>query len=264
MATLLIDGGYFVGRFEKHWWKNPRRKNMKYWWEQGKKHLISKEERDNHLHRLFSYDLGYLQMKINELGFVSEIIVCYDGIYGRRPRGAVYPEYKQNRRGGVLATEHKGIDVRERIKKTLHNPDALVLGWKALYDENMEADDLIGEYCLNAPESEDIIVMSKDKDLLQLMCMPNVEIHDFTNLITKKMFLEEHGVEPEQYLDLKALAGDKSDNIPGIKGVGLKTAAKYLTEYGRIEDFPPEILNAEDLIMVKKWKSISKLPFHQY
>jgi len=264
MTTILIDGGYFVGRLEKHWFYNPKRKNMKYWWEQRKAQKITKVERDNHLKRLFSYDLGYLHKIIQEIGFMSEVIVCYDGIYGRRPRGALYPAYKKNRRGNAEAHEHKGIDVRKRINKLKHNPNELLPDWKAEYDDYKEADDLIGEYCIHSKPDEDIIVMSKDKDLFQLMTLPNVRVHDFTNFMTSNRLLDECGVKPEQYLEFKALSGDRSDNIPGVNGIGPKKAAKYLSKYGSIGDFPENILTDEEYKLVSLWKRITQLPFHQH
>ena len=264
MTTILIDGGYFVGRFEKHWFPNPRRKNMKYWWEQKKMNKITTEVRDANLFRLFAYDITYLQMKIAEINPLSTVIVCYDGIYGRRPRGALYPEYKQNRRGGAIATKHKGIDVRYKIKRTKHDPEGLVLGWQYEYDDNKEADDLIAELCISLPDDEEIIVMSKDGDLIQLMALPNVSLHDFTIPITDDLIMEKYGITPSQYLDFKALVGDKSDNIPGIKGIGPATAKKYLSEYDTIDNFPQELLAEADISKANLWKRISTLPFHQY
>ncbi len=263
MTTILIDGGYFVGRFEKHWFHNPRRKNMKYWWEQRKMNKITFEERDANLHRLFNYDLTYLQMKIAEMHTLCKVIVCYDGIYGRRPRGALYPEYKQNRRGGVIATEHKGIDVRHKIKKVKHDPEGLVLGWEYLYDDNKEADDLIAELCYSLPDDEEIIIMSKDGDLIQMMALPNVSLHDFTEMVSEDSIKEKYGITSSQYLDFKALAGDKSDNIPGVVGIGNKTAAKYLSEHGEISNFPNDLLSESDVERTNLWKRVSKLPFHQ-
>ena len=224
---------------------------------------ISFEERDSHLYRLFNYDLTYLHMKIAEIDPLSRVIVCYDGIYGRRPRGALYPQYKQNRKGGVLATEHKGIDVREKIKRTKHDPENLAFGWETIYDESKEADDVIAELCYSLPSNENIVVMSKDGDLIQLMNLPNVSLHDFTSMITEENLMEKYGIKSSQYLDYKSLVGDKADNIPGIRGVGPKTAQKYLSEYESIDNFPPEILDEDGIKLTNLWKKISIIPFHK-
>ena len=262
MATILIDGGYFVGRFENHWNRHTKKKNMRYWWEQGKQRNITKEELFGHLNRIFSYDMTYLHMKISEMNFPRRVIVCYDGIYGRRPRGSAYPDYKKNRRGGVSANEHKGIDVRERIVKCGYDPHALDDYWSYEYDDYMEADDLIAELCSAFPRNEDIVVMTKDRDLYQLLEHPNVRIHNFTKFITVEDFESEYGIEPKQFLDLKSLAGDKSDNIPGIKGVGPKTAAKWLRKYGCIEDIPLDLIDEESKESLKLWKRICSIPYH--
>jgi len=262
MTTILIDGGYFVGRFEKHWWNNPKRKNMKYWWEQGKSKKITKEVRDAHLKRLLGYDLTYLQMKIKEIGDVDRVIVCYDGIYGRRPRGALYDLYKQNRRGSVLAHKHTGIDVRERIKRTGHDPHELHEGWEYVYDDYKEADDLIAELCLELHSDTHLTIMTKDNDLIQLMALNNVNLHDFTNLLSPEYVETRFGVTCKQYLEFKALSGDKSDNIPGIVGIGVKTAAKYLRKHGSIDNFPKDLLSVEDSEKVRLWKKLTHLPFH--
>ena len=139
-----------------------------------------------------------------------------------------------------------------------------MLGWQYEYDDNKEADDLIAELCISLPDDEEIIVMSKDGDLIQLMSLPNVSLHDFTIPITDDLIMEKYGITPSQYLDFKALVGDKSDNIPGIKGIGPATAKKYLSEYDAIDNFPQELLAEADISKANLWKRISTLPFHQY
>lgn len=236
---------------------------MRYWWEAGKRREITKEELFDHLHRIFSYDLSYLNMRINEMDIPRRVIVCYDGVYGRRPRGAIYPQYKMNRRGTVEAHQHKGIDVRERIVKCGYDPNALQDWWSSDYDEVMEADDLIAELCYALPDSEEIVVMTKDQDLFQLLAMDNVKIHDFTKMITKESFVERYGIEPEQYVDFKALAGDASDNIPGVKGIGGKTARKLLNEYGDLDSIPDEELKGAERSKVELWRTLTRIPYHR-
>ena len=126
----------------------------------------------------------------------------------------------------------------------------------------MKSDDLIAELCSAFPRNEDIVVKTKDRDLYQLLEHPNVRIHNFTKFITVEDFESEYGIEPKQFLDLKSLAGDKSDNIPGIKGVGPKTAAKWLREYGCIEDIPLDLIDEESKESLKLWKRICSIPYH--
>lgn len=262
MPLILIDGGYFVGRFEKHWSRYSNKKNMRYWWNQAQERHITKDELFDHLKRILSYDIGYLNMRIGEMFFPRKVVVCYDGIYGRRPRGSRYPEYKMNRRGDILADKHKGIDVRKRIKQCGYDPRKIQEFWSFEYDEMMEADDIIAQICLDCPPDDEVIVMTKDKDLFQLLEFPHVKIHDFTKFYTVEDFKRDFGVEPNQYLDLKSLAGDPSDNIPGIKGIGIKKGAKLLREYGTIEMIPEDILSREQKEEVELWKRISRVPYH--
>ena len=262
MPLILIDGGYFVGRFEKHWSRYSKKKNMRYWWNKGKERHITKDELMANLKRILSYDIGYLNMRIQEMMFPRKVVVCYDGIYGRRTRGSRYPEYKMNRRGDVKSDKHKGIDVRKRIKQCGYDPHNIQEYWSYEYDELMEADDIIARICYDCPTDDEIIVMTKDKDLFQLMVLPNVKIHDFTKFYTVDDFKEEFGIEPHQYLDFKALAGDSSDNIPGVKGIGLKTASKLLQKYGTIEEIPYDIISEDKREEINLWKRISKIPYH--
>ena len=123
---------------------------------------------------------------------------------------------------------------------------------------------MIAELCYSLPKDEEINIMSKDGDLIQMMALPNVSLHDFTSMLSDEIIVEKYGITPSQYLDYKSLAGDKADNIPGIRGIGPKTAEKYLSEYQTIDNFPPELLDEEGIELTKLWKRISTIPFHQY
>lgn len=107
--------------------------------------------------------------------------------------------------------------------------------------EPYEADDIIGTFakmCEEDPEYEALIV-SSDKDLLQLISdeteVKLLKQKDYIRY-NKKNFKEDWGFEPTRMIDYKALAGDPSDNIPGVKGIGDKTAINLLTQYETIED----------------------------
>ena len=107
--------------------------------------------------------------------------------------------------------------------------------------EPYEADDIIGTFakmCEEDPEYEALIV-SSDKDLLQLISdeteVKLLKQKDYIRY-NKKNFKEDWGFEPIRMIDYKALAGDPSDNIPGVKGIGDKTAINLLTQYETIED----------------------------
>ena len=114
------------------------------------------------------------------------------------------------------------------------------LGIKHYDIDNYEADDIIGtfsEYC-NKDENYTGTIISSDKDLLQLIT-ENVDIKllkskDYIRY-NKESFIKEWGIEPIRIIDLKALMGDQSDNIPGVKGIGEKTALKLLQEYKTLD-----------------------------
>ncbi|MBE6148663.1 MAG: DNA polymerase I [Firmicutes bacterium] len=107
--------------------------------------------------------------------------------------------------------------------------------------EPYEADDIIGTLVKKAHEDQefDATIISSDKDLLQLINYEtDVKLLKQTGYIryNEKTFFEDYQIEPKKIIDLKALMGDASDNIPGVKGIGEKTALKLLVEYGSLEN----------------------------
>lgn len=103
-----------------------------------------------------------------------------------------------------------------------------------------EADDIIGTFSKKITELEEFvgIIISSDKDLLQLIT-DDIEVKllkpkDYIRM-NKESFFNTYGLEPIKMIDLKSLMGDASDNIPGVKGIGEKTAIKLLQEYGSLD-----------------------------
>ncbi len=106
--------------------------------------------------------------------------------------------------------------------------------------DNYEADDIIGTFAKKVDEDPEYnaTIVSSDKDLLQLISDEvEVKLLKQTGFIRmdKNEFINTYGVEPPRMVDLKALMGDQSDNIPGVKGIGEKTAINLLKEYGTLE-----------------------------
>ena len=115
------------------------------------------------------------------------------------------------------------------------------MGIKHLELAPYEADDIIGTLVNLASKDEDFdaTIISSDKDLLQLINFEtDVKLLKQTGYIRydEKTFKEDYGIEPIKMIDLKALMGDSSDNIPGVKGIGEKTALKLLIEHGSLEN----------------------------
>ena len=122
--------------------------------------------------------------------------------------------------------------------------------------DGFEADDIIGTLAKYAQEKGiEVYIVSGDKDILQLadknikVCITKKgvsekEVYDYDRMVS------EFGVTPNQFIDVKGLMGDKSDNIPGVPGVGEKTAFKLIKTYGSMEN----VLNHVDEISGKKLK----------
>ncbi len=116
--------------------------------------------------------------------------------------------------------------------------------------EGVEADDVIGTLSRQAEDDgARVVIVSSDKDFQQLlsdkisMYKPAYRGESF-DPITAISFREKYGIEPERFIDVLALMGDSSDNVPGVPGIGEKTAVKLVKEYGTVEDI---LEHAEDI-----------------
>ena len=157
------------------------------------------------------------------------VIVAFDK--GKTFRHKEYEDYKGGR-----------VETPDELKKQFPVAKELLtaMGIKYYEIDNYEADDIIGtfaKFCDDDPEFIGTIV-SSDKDLLQLISN-DVDIKllkqkDYIRY-NEKTFEEAYGIKPINVIDLKALMGDSSDNIPGVKGVGEKTALKLLHEYKTLD-----------------------------
>ena len=136
------------------------------------------------------------------------------------------------------------------------------MGCKVLSVEGYEADDILGTLsAMSSKEGIKAYVLTGDRDSLQL-------INDNTNVLLVKtketlcfdraLFRETYGVEPEQFVDVKALMGDTSDNIPGVAGIGEKTALKLISEFGSIDSIYEKIEEAKLSASVKEKLLTSK------
>lgn len=104
--------------------------------------------------------------------------------------------------------------------------------------EGYEADDLLATYARLAHQEEaEVTIVSADKDLMQLVGS-GVTIYDpmKQRVVEAEQVMEKFGVTPDKVVDVQALAGDTSDNVPGVRGIGIKTAAALINEYGTLEN----------------------------
>ncbi|QGZ97203.1 DNA polymerase I [Mycoplasma sp. NEAQ87857] len=155
------------------------------------------------------------------------LFIAFDA-RGKTKRHLIYEEYKSGR----TKAPQELFDQFELIKQLLTD---LAINWQE--QEGYEADDLIASYCSNIPGEK--VIFSRDKDLLQLINDEIViidKLNPATNYIKSDNFFDLFNFYPNQVIDYKALKGDPSDNLPGIKGIGEKTAIKLLEQFGTFDN----------------------------
>lgn len=239
MAIFILDGGLFVGRFERQ--KHKRGKSYWWWKRQHQSGLISTKEYREGVGKSFQNDINHFKFKMSTVDDIDKVIVCYDGIYGRRKRGEIFKHYKSHK-SGIKATKHKGHDVRLLIEDCGFEAMEIEEGWEGHYDEFKEADDLVAEQVIaHLNSGQRIVILSEDKDMLQMLSWgSNVSVHNLRELITPELFELSWDIKPSQFVEWKCLVGDVSDNIKGIQGWGPKKATNLLRKYGSVANFPIE------------------------
>lgn len=160
----------------------------------------------------------------------SHVAVCWD-MSSRTFRTERYAAYKGNRPEAPDDLIPQ-FDLVKEVVEAMDVPNVGVLGY--------EADDCIGTIARKYGEEMDVLILTGDHDLLQLVTervkvvmlkkgFGNYAVYD------EALLYEEKQLKPAQVIDLKGLIGDSSDNYPGVKGIGEKTATKLLAEYGTID-----------------------------
>ncbi len=148
---------------------------------------------------------------------------------GKTFRDAWYADYKANRAAMPDDLSLQIEPLHELVRAH---------GWPLLMVEGVEADDVIGTLARQAKAAGiETIISSSDKDLAQLVEPGVTVVNTMTNeRLDRQGVVAKFGVPPEQVLDLLALTGDAIDNVPGVAKVGPKTAAKWLAQYGTLEN----------------------------
>ncbi|MEM7619144.1 MAG: DNA polymerase I [Pseudomonadota bacterium] len=157
-------------------------------------------------------------------------------------RNEIYSDYKANRPPPPEDLIPQFSLIRDATK---------AFGIPCIEQEGYEADDLIATYVQEAvSQSAEVTIVSSDKDLMQLI-VPGITMLDTmknNRRIAKEQVIEKFGVGPEHVVDVQALAGDSVDNIPGVPGIGVKTAAQLISEFGDLDT----LLDQADTIKQKK------------
>ena len=169
------------------------------------------------------------------------IAVAFD--VGKTFRDQIFPEYKGTR-------EKMPDDLRPQIQRIREMVDAFNI--PRLEVEGYEADDVLGSIArLAAEQGLGVKIITGDRDLLQLVNERTVVYlaGDDQNYITDEDVVKKLGVRPSQVVDYKALVGDKSDNIPGVPGIGEKTAISLIEKFGTLENIYAHLDEVEN-----RWK----------
>ena len=173
------------------------------------------------------YGFTAMVLKLLEETDADHIAVIFDRAR-KTFRSDIYPDYKAHRPPPPDDLIPQFELVREAVR---------AMGLKAVDMEGFEADDLIATYARQAREAgADVTIVSSDKDLMQLVTDKVVMMDAMKNrMIGPDQVVEKFGVGPDRVIDVQALAGDSSDNVPGVEGIGVKTAAQLITEYGDLD-----------------------------
>lgn len=220
MNLLLIDGNNLAHRV--HW----THKNLSY---DGMPVSL-----------LYGFFSSLKSLKKKFPGYLP--VIAWDRGYARRKResedgvrkGIIPEAYKENRH---KLDEEIPPDVEIVYEQMEPLKEALKLARVVQVEKDgYEGDDIICTYVKrNSEKGGKNVIVTSDKDFLQLLD-ENTEIYDSMKSVhwTRDLFVEQYGFEPYLWVDVGALAGDSSDNIFGVNGVGEKYASKYVKEYGEI------------------------------
>ncbi len=185
----------------------------------------------------------------------SDVICCWDAGKSRW-RSEVFPSYKAHR---LQQKRDSGIDMESLMEqKTTAQRYLTGLGIRQVMVRGVEADDILAwlsEY-FNLCFGWRSVLMTGDRDFWQLV-KPGVEVYDYkTKMFIDAVAVKAHfGIIPSRVAELKAIAGDASDNIPGVKGIGDKTASKLLEEWGSLG----KILHLNAVKELKKKKITARI-----
>ena len=176
----------------------------------------------------------------------SRCIIVFDGVGGSKRRKKIYKDYKGNRANKTRlrrhdhhmpSIEHEQEAMRHQFSRLVSYLDALPVTFLSM--DGIEADDTIAYITqMYEVKSKKITIVSTDRDFYQLI---NDQI-EIWSPIKKKMYdteriLNEFGVHPKNYVIYRSFTGDKSDNIPGVKGIGPKTLLKHVPDLDKEQEY---------------------------
>ena len=178
--------------------------------------------------------------------FQTDYIVFALDAKGKTFRSDIYEQYKSHR-----------PDVPEDLLKQLPIAISWVeeMGFKTALKNGYEADDIIASIAHDAKQKDlEVRIVSHDKDLYQLIDDDKVYLFDpiKKDVINETKCFDKYGVHPSQFTDYQSLLGDSADNVPGVKGVGTKTAQALIEQFGTLDKIYENIENIEK----KRWQTL--------
>lgn len=200
-------------------------------------------------HAVYGY-AGFL-LTLLERARPESIAVAFDESLTTSYRNDIYPEYKANR-------EPAPEELKRQFQWCRDITAGLGLAWFA--DPRFEADDLIGTLAAaHRPEGYRVSIVTSDKDLAQLLG-PRDELWDFARdrRTDYEGVRDRFGVRAEQMADFLALTGDPVDNIPGVPGVGPKTASALLAHFGTLDELLARVDEITYLSSIRGSKTLGK------
>lgn len=179
----------------------------------------------------------------------SHVAVCWD-MGSTTFRNEMFDDYKANRSSAPEELIPQ-FDIAKEVTDAFHIPNVGVEGY--------EADDCIGTISKTYHHDAQVYILTGDHDILQLLdenIYVSIMKKGFGNyeFYTHQKFLEEKGFHPKQFIDVKGLMGDSSDNYPGVRGIGPKTAEKLIKEFGSVH----QLLDSLHLLTPSQRKKIEE------
>ncbi len=217
--------------------------------------LFSRHYVRNPAMSIHGHQAGGIVGFLNALGILiqelhpSAVYVVWEG-GGSLRRKAIFPGYKQNRKPPKLNRYYED-DIPDSNENRVHQIRFLVDALKhtavcQIFVDNCEADDVIGYLCRNSLKESKKIIASSDRDYFQLLD-ENTMMYSWSSkkFLGPDEVVKEFNISPENFVLAKAICGDPSDNIPGIKGIGFKTLAKRF-------DLSKDCVSIQDILEICK------------
>jgi len=176
---------------------------------------------------------GFLKQipHLQEMFNTERVVFCWDSIHSKRQK--IFPNYKKKRTDRYKELDEDEVKFEKEFRyqmKQLRKIYLKKIGYRNVFmQKGYEGDDIMASICKRLPEYDSAILVTSDHDMYQCL-QYNISIYNGTSfpIMTNQLFKKKFGLSSNDWCIVKALAGCSTDEVPGIKGVGEKTAIKYL------------------------------------